>query len=239
MPPASNEKTVYEITGLTNREFLERYALPGRIGLSGGDTLIDKAIQRAERHLDEDQKWGCWTHAFLFQGRRLDGYHWVIESDLQVHRKHIQLGVQENRVSKYHDEELYSALAVMDFGLEEPQVEMLVREGLECVADRARYSIRELVGTMIALKHPELRGRGNLLSRQRSMYCSAFIQHLFGRLGLNLAPGVHEKNTTPEHIARTGLSNITYVLRREPRPGKLSALRQKIRTRVSERIRKS
>jgi len=39
----------------------------------------------------------------------------VIESDLQIHRKHIQLGVQENRVAKYCDEKLYTSLAVLDF----------------------------------------------------------------------------------------------------------------------------
>ena len=104
-------------TGLSNREFLERYAQPGRIGLSGGITFIDKAICRAERHLDEREHWGAWSHAFLFQGQRPDGHHWVIESDLQIHRKHIQLGVQENRISKYFDEALYTNLAVLDFGL--------------------------------------------------------------------------------------------------------------------------
>src|SRR3954464_3781328 len=91
------------VSGISNREFLERYAGPGRIGLSGGITLIDKAICRAERHLDADEKWGVWSHAFLFQGKRADGHDWVIESDLQVHRKHWQFGVQENRISKYFD----------------------------------------------------------------------------------------------------------------------------------------
>ena len=84
---------------------------PGRIGLSGGLTFIDKAICRAERHLDEKERWGLWSHAFLFQGARADGHPWVIESDLQVHRKHIQLGVHENRVSKYYAEKLYTNLA--------------------------------------------------------------------------------------------------------------------------------
>jgi hypothetical protein len=238
MPSASSSNRVHEISGISNQEFLERYALCGRIGLSGGDTLIDKAICRAERHLDADEKWGSWTHAFLFQGRRHDGHHWVIESDLQVHHKHIQLGVQENRISKYHDEKLYSTLAVLDFGLDESQVSALLREGLECVADHARYSLRELVGTMIALRHPELRGKGNLMSRNRSMYCSAFIRHLFEQLGLSLAPGVNLKNTTPEDIARTGLPHVMYVLRREAPKGKLKELRQKIRKRVSERLKR-
>ena len=64
----------------------------------------------------------------------------MIESDLQIHRKHIQLGVQENRVTKYHDEGLYSTLAVLDFGLAEEQVACLLKEGLGLVASRARYS---------------------------------------------------------------------------------------------------
>src|SRR5258708_39539801 len=164
---------VVRVTGMSNREFLEHYAGPGRVGLSGGLTLIDQAICRAERHLDSQARWGSWSHAFLFQGLRADGHHWIIESDLQVHRKHIQLGAQENRIAKYFDERLYTTLAVMDFGLSEEQVAGLVMEGLELVATRARYSLRELVGTLIALRRPELRGRSNLLARERSLYCSA------------------------------------------------------------------
>ena len=106
---------IVAVTGLSNREFLEAYARPGRVGLSGGTTLIDRAIARAERHIDDDGRWSQWSHSFLFQGRRPDGHHWVIESDLQVHRKHIRLGVQENRISKYFDENLYTTLAVLDF----------------------------------------------------------------------------------------------------------------------------
>ena len=107
------------ITGMSNREFLEAHAQPGRIGLSGGDTLIDKAIARAERHIDDAGRWSLWSHSFLFQGHRPDGHHWVIESDLQIDRKHIRLGVQENRISKYFDQDLYTTLAVLDFGLVE------------------------------------------------------------------------------------------------------------------------
>src|SRR5262249_14642904 len=153
------------IKDLSNQEFLQRYASAGRIGLSGGPTLVDKAIFRAERHLNEDKQWGSWSHAFLFQGARQDGHHWLIESDLQIQHKHIQLGVQENRISKYFDEKLYSTLAILDFGLAEPQVSNLLGCALELVANRARYSLRELLGTLIALKHHDLRGRDNLLAR--------------------------------------------------------------------------
>src|SRR5262249_45273295 len=115
--PMQNE--IVRVSGLSNREFLELQARPGRGGLSGGHMLVDKMICRAQRHLDDDEHWGSWSHAFLFQGVRADGHHWVIESDLQFHRRHIHLGVQENRMAKYYDERLYSTLAILDFGLDQ------------------------------------------------------------------------------------------------------------------------
>ncbi len=229
MQPTLAEHQTVRVTALSNREFLERYAAAGRIGLSGGVTLIDQAICRAERHLDEQKKWGSWSHAFLFQGRRLDGHQWLIESDLQILHKHIQLGVQENRVAKYFDEALYTTLAVLDFGLTEQQTRLLVGEGLELVANHAQYSMRELLGTLIALRRPSLRGRDNLLARARSMYCSALVQHLFRKAGLELAPGVAAKNTTPEDLARTAVPHVTYVLEREAPLGKLAALNARLR----------
>src|ERR1700759_4490715 len=98
--PLEMNQTVV-IRGISNREFLEQYARPGRVGLSGGTTFIDKAIIRAERRGVTTDTPCAWSHAFVFQGTRHDGHHWVIESDLQIHRKHIQLGVQENRMAKY------------------------------------------------------------------------------------------------------------------------------------------
>jgi len=224
---------VVRLDGLSNREFLERHARAGCIGLSGGTSLIDRAICRAQRHLDAQENWGAWSHAFLFEGRRADGHHWVIESDLQFHTKHIQLGVQENRVSKYYDEELYTMLAVLDFGLTETQVTSLVQEGLELVANRDRYSLRELFGTLLALRRPELRGRDNLLARERSLYCSALVQHLFRKCGLDLSPGVHLKNTTPEDIARTATPHVAYRLERERAKSKLKELKTRIRKRLN------
>jgi hypothetical protein len=227
------------VTGISNREFLERYARAGRVGLSGGITLIDKAIALAERHVDPAGVLGLWSHSFLFEGTRHDGHHWVIESDLQVNRKHIRLGVQENRISKYHDEDFYTTLAVLDFNLPDAAVSALLSEALELVAQRARYSMRELVGTLIALHKPGLREKENLLARESSMYCSAFIQHLFRKAGIDLAPGVHCSNTTPEDISRTTVPHVTYLLHRDPPPRKLAELRRKMRERLRERVHKA
>jgi|ERR1041385_601032 hypothetical protein len=229
---------VIEVTGVSNREFLERYARPGRIGLSGGTSAIDKAIARAQRHLDDEARWSPWSHAFFFQGVRHDGHHWVIESDLQLHRRHIRLGVQENRVAKYFDENLYTTLAVLDFSLTNDQATALLREGLELVAARTRYSLRELVGTLVALRHPEWRERGNPFAREKSFYCSAFVQHVFRKIGLDLAPGLDAKNTTPEDISRTPVPHTTYLLRRQVATSTLSALADRMKCRVRARVRK-
>jgi len=232
MPATIIQNETVRLDKLSNQEFLKLHARPGRIGLSGGLTLIDKAICRAERHLDEKERWGLWSHAFLFQGARADGHHWVIESDLQVHRKHIQLGVQENRIAKYYDEKLYTSLAILDFGLSEEQVATLLREALELVATRAQYSLRELLGTLIALRRQELRGRNNVLARESSLYCSAFVQHLFRQTGMELAPGVDGKNTTPEDISRSPVPHTTYLLQREAPHSRVKQLARRAKARV-------
>jgi len=232
MPARAIQNETICLANLSNEEFLRQHAHPGRIGLSGGLTFIDQAICRAERHLDEKERWGLWSHAFIFQGTRADGHHWVIESDLQVHHKHIQLGVQENRVSKYYDEKLYTNLAVLDFGLSEEHTATLLGEALELVATRAKYSVRELLGTLIALRRQELRARTNVLARESSLYCSAFVQHVFRRLGIELAPGIDGKNTTPEDISRSPVPHLTYLLQRQAPQSPLQKLRRRAQARV-------
>jgi hypothetical protein len=224
----SPERKIIYVSGLSNVEFLSRYAAPGRIGLAGGTTLVDKAIRRAERHIDEAQRWSTWSHAFFFGELRSDGHHWVMESDLQFIHKHIQLGVQENRASKYHDEACYDALAVIDLELSEEKTVELLRHGLELVANRTRYSVGELFGTLLALRNPVLRGRKNLLSREHSIYCSAFVQQVFRKAGLDLVPGVDVKNTAPEDLARSPLIRTLYVLERPAEPTVLAKAAQRI-----------
>lgn len=231
MSSAPNQTVV--VTGISNREFLERYARAGCVGLSGGDTPVDLAIRRAQRHLDDAGRWSIWSHAFLFEGVRADGRHWLIESDLQFHRKHIQLGVQENRADKYFNEGMYSTLSVLDFSLDQTQIATLLREGLELVATHEKYSVRELFGTLLAMRKQELRARENLLARQRSVFCSALVQRLFRKIGLDLNPGVDDKHTAPEDIARTLVPHTTYLLQRERKPIPLESLETELRRGLS------
>ena len=205
---------IIAVTDLSNQEFLNKYAAPGRVGLAGGNTLIERTIRRMQRNLSESREKSLWSHAFLCSGQRIDGHHWVLESDLEIHRKQIRLGVQENRTSKYADETVFQNLAILDFGLTEEQVRLVMTEGLELLSGLARYSMRELVGTLFALQRPTLRGRENLLAREGALYCSAMVQHCYAKAGIEFTSGVMIKNTTPEDLSRTPVPHTAYVLRR-------------------------
>ena len=219
------------ITGLSNAEFFAKFGGPGRVGLVGGTTLLDRVICRAQRHVDQNKQWSFWSHAFLIQGERVDGHCWVIESDLDIHRKHIRLGVQENRIDKFFNEELYATVAVLDFQLSADQAQKVVCEGLNLVADRARYSLRELVGTLVGLRHQTLRSKANILAREKSFFCSACVQYLFRRANIDLVPGLDVKHTTPEDLARSSLPHTTYLLKREVATSRLNQIRKRLRER--------
>ena len=201
-----------EVEGLTNREFFETYAQPGRIGLVGGITLVDRLIRRSQRRLTDAGAYSPWSHAFLFHGKRADGHHWVIESDLGIKRKHIRLGVQENRVHKYHDDEAYTCAAVLDLGLNAAQEQQLLSHALEQVAAGIRYSMREILGTAWALRHPRERLLENRLAQERAFYCSAFVRHVCSQINFDLAAGLAVKNTTPHDIAESPLLQTRWLL---------------------------
>lgn len=210
---------VEKISGLSNEEFFERYAAPGRIGLVGGTSPICRLIRHTQRHLDEGREASRWSHAFILQGRRRDGQHWVVESDLEMRRKHIALGVQENRTVKFFDAGEFPQIAILDMGLDEAQTDRLLTHAYDMVVGKVRYSLRELVGTLMALRHPRLRPRDNLMARDHSAYCSAFVRQLFQHVGYDLTPGLEIKNTTPEDLCRTPLATHTWILERpEPPP---------------------
>lgn len=203
---------IVEVVGLSNAEFLDRYAKPGRVGLVGGTTLLERAIQRAQRRQTEDRTSSRFSHAFLFQGRRADGQHWVVESDLEILPERANLGVQENRVSKYHDESTYCNLQVLDFGLTEEAVQSMLGAALDLLVDRTQYSVREIFALYFALKRPHARDFDNVLAQDGAFFCSAFVQHLYLKAGIDFDDAVHTKQTTPEDIARTQAPHTKYVL---------------------------
>jgi len=204
------------IEGISNAEFLERYAGPGRVGLCGGNEVINRVIRKLQYHVTADGHRSPWSHAFLFSGKRMDRRHWVLESDLDLRHKQIRLGVQENRIDRYHDESQYPNLAVLDFGLDETQTEKVMTSALELLSGLSQYSLRELVGTLMAMQLEGLRKRRNLFEVEGALYCSAMVQHCYEAIGVEFVPGVHRKNVTPHDISICPRARTAYLLVREP-----------------------
>jgi hypothetical protein len=44
---------IIAVTDLSNQEFLNQYAAPGRVGLAGGSSLIERTIRPMQRSLSE------------------------------------------------------------------------------------------------------------------------------------------------------------------------------------------
>ncbi len=200
---------IVRVPSCSNEEFFSRYAAPGRVGLVGGASLIDRGIRRAERLLVTQRRKSKWSHAFLYEGTREDGKHWILECDLDVLRN----GVQENRAAKYGDEKHYPNVASIDFGLSPEQTDAVLAKGLDLLAAGTRYSIREAIGTYIAIRRKKAAHR-NPYEREGTLYCSSFVQVLYLVAGIDFALDVHTKNTLPEHIARTPVPHTTYLLDR-------------------------
>ncbi len=196
--------------GLTNEQFVKKYAKPGCIGLVGADNLIDNSIKKAQKLITKDGKNSLWSHAFIFSGIRADGQWWIIESDLEFHLKQTRLGVQENRAEKYFDIKAVPNFAIMDFGLDEKQQNKIIAEGLNLVVQKTKYSIREVFGALINFKAKEGRGQKNKLEQENSFFCSAMVQHCYSKLNIELADKVALKNLAPEDMATTKQSHTQY-----------------------------
>ena len=198
------------LRGLSNLEFLKRFASPGCVGLLGGSSTIDRAIRRGQKGLDGG-KASLWSHAVLFEGERPDGRQWLIESDFEVGKGQLRNGVQENRIDKYGDEKEWPNMAVLDFGLSEKDARNVVVAGLDLVAQRSNYDLRGVLETYWAMMRKSMaKGR-----EKESTFCSAFVRAVFRHAGIDLTPGIAVQHTLPEQVSRTMLPHARYLLVRD------------------------
>ena len=206
-----SDTRVRRVSGLSNLEFLKRYAKPGCVGLFGGSSAVDRAIRRGQKDLDGEGKPSLWSHAALFQGERVDGCPWLIESDFEFGKGQLRNGVQENRVDKYGSEKDWPNVAVLDFGLPEKEVQRVVVAGLDLVARRSNYDLGGILETYWAMMRRTMsKGR-----EKESTFCSAFVRAVFQHVGIDLTPGVAIQHTLPEQVSRTTLPHIRYLLVRD------------------------
>jgi hypothetical protein len=209
---------------VSNQSFLHQHAAPARIGLCGGTEFINRAIRKLQWQVTADGRRSPWSHAFVISEKRSDGEFWVLESDLDFRHKQIRLGVQENRISKYFDQDEYPNLAILDLGLDEAQSKAVITAGLDLLSGLSTYSLTELVGTLLAMSKTSLRAKENLLSREGALYCSAMVQHCFDAINFDLKPNVETKNITPHDLFMTPVPHTSYQLIRHQPKGRRRSL---------------
>jgi hypothetical protein len=197
-----------------NREFFRRHGAPGRVGLVGGTSALDRGIRVAQRRLTSDGAPSLWSHVFVFQGDRMDGEAWLIESDFDVARGRLRSGVQENRVEKYADPKAYPNAMVLDFGLSPGEVRTLLAAALDLVVRRTPYALSGALKTYWAILRRSLERD----KERDEIFCSAFVRSIYRHAGLDLAPGVAVRHTTPEHVSRPAPPHARHVLLRDPAP---------------------
>ncbi len=206
-----SEPRIHRLSGMSNLEFLKRFGKPGCVGLFGGSSAVDRAIRIGQREMDDEAKPSLWSHVAVFEGQRLDGEYWLIESDFDVGKGQLRNGVQENRIDKYGSEKEWPNVGVLDFGLKERDVRRIVVSGLDLVAKRTKYDLQGILQTYWAMMRRTMdKGRD-----KDSTFCSAFVRAVFQHAGVDLMPGVAIQHTLPEHVSRTVVPHTRYLLVRD------------------------
>ena len=122
----------------------------------------------------------------------------------------------------------------LDFGLGRDEVAALLRESLEMVAGRIRYSLRELMGTLVALRRPAMRAKPNPMARSHSVFCSAFVTHVLRKVGIDPVPGLDVKHTAPEDLFRS--PRVTGIWLLQPTEQAKPPLKERIAARIKSRL---
>jgi len=196
---------------MSNLEFLKKYGKPGCVGLFGGSSAVDRAIRVGQGRLDGEAKPSLWSHVAVFQGQRLDGQSWLIESDFEVGKGQLRNGVQENRIDKYESEKDWPNVGVLDLGLQDQDVRRILVAGLDLVAKRTQYDLQGILQTYWAMMRNTMdQGLG-----KDSTFCSAFVRAVFQHAGIDLMPGIAVHHTLPEHVSRTPVAHIRYLMLRD------------------------
>lgn len=138
-------------------DFAYKNYKPGIIGLVGTKDAIGTAIREAQAPITADGKPSKWSHCFILGDLRFDRRGsrktvtrspYIIESDLKVDLFEVQLrnGVQESWIGKWCKDKVQHA-AVVDFGLNQNEKELLLATALQLADEQVLYPIQELLGT--------------------------------------------------------------------------------------------
>jgi hypothetical protein len=194
----------------------------GCIGLIGEYGLVGFAIRQAQAVIRVDRTPSYWSHCFLVYGglsvtpavnRDPERAAWVWESTLEpvppfnhfIERN----GVGARRIADYSPARFDPTakhnvpnIAIIAVGLSAAERKAVLDRADDPSVDQLAYDVSSLLGTWYSYitKRAE---EPNPLAEGQAVYCSAYTQLAYDAASIDLAPGAHERNTSPEHIWQT------------------------------------
>jgi hypothetical protein len=189
------------------------------VGLMGEYGLIGYGIRCAQEVIRTDHAPSYWSHAFMITSpvdtdekvnRSAKDSAWIWESTLEpatnFNRFVDRNEVGPRRIADYarSDFDLFSPhcvpnFAVLAIGLTDSERKAILDRADNPDVDQLHYDISGLLGTWYAYL-TDRANQPNPLSQGNAIYCSAYVQLAYEAAGIDLAPGAHQKNTSPEHI---------------------------------------
>ncbi len=208
------------------------------IGLSGAYGLIGSLIRQAQALIRVDRAPSYWSHSFLFYSdlstepstnRDSRRSAWIWESTLEpatpfnhfIERN----GVGARRIADYtygrfdlFREHCVPNMSVIAIGLTPEERQRILDRADDPNVDQLAYDLGALLGTWYAYLTDRAQ-KPNPLASGNAVYCSAYLQLAYDAVGIDIAPGAHERNTSPEHIWQLAryLSSALQVV--DPRTG--------------------
>lgn len=189
------------------------------IGLTGEYGLVGYGIRRAQELIRVDGSPSYWSHAFLITSplsqtapgnRSPRDSAWIWESTLEpggvFSRFFDRNGVGPRRIADYRQArfDLFSAHSVPNFAvlavtLTDAERKAILDRADDPDVDQLQYDLLGLLGTWYAYL-TQRASRPNPLSEGHAIYCSAYVQLAYDAAGIDLSPGAHQRNTSPEHL---------------------------------------
>jgi hypothetical protein len=194
----------------------------GCVGLIGEYGLIGYSIRQAEELVRVDNTPSYWSHAYLHYddlspdpavNRNPRGSPWIWESTLEpaslFNHFFDRNGVGPRRMADYARSRFdllaphsVPNIAVLAIGLTPTERAAILDRANDPDVDQLNYDLPGLLGTWYAYITNRA-DRRNPLSEGHAIYCSAYVQLAYDAVKIDLAPGAHQRNTSPEHLWQT------------------------------------
>jgi hypothetical protein len=189
------------------------------VGLLGEYGLAGYSMRKAQEVIRLDRTPSYWSQAFLLVGNLSDDpavnrsasrsallWESSLEPPGALNYFTWRSGVAARHISDYARAtfDLGAAhcvpnLAIIAISLTDAERTAILNRANNPDVDQLRYDLTGLLGTWYAYIMQRT-GEPNPLAQGQALFSSAYAQFAYDAAGIDLAPGAHQRNTSPEHI---------------------------------------